>query len=1003
MKISNLLPLFFLVLMSISAHAQSNYHINDYELQPVFDTLFDGTIINLLDGTIVESSSNHAQLKSVKISKNELKEFLNKKQLNSVRNKQLKSAQLIKSLNQETSPYYTEKLDSVVEYDAILYPVYDSTTVEKSIQKYNENGYLVESILQVYDSISSSLINSVKYEYIPDEEGRLLQQLVYSWTGDIWNISSKKLNDYNSDGNQALSVTYNWDGNSWINSQKTETVYDSVGNITISASFKGDGTVWIKLSKSEYELDINGNRTLINYFRGDENNEWSISLRYEYSYYGNGNRATYNLYSVWNEADNRWDRHHETNYNEKGQPILYSLMIFNNESKEWEYDNKLEYEYLEDESTVEKRFAWLSNQKVFYLQSQIRYKTEKQFENDKLIEELRLVFLNGKWESSGRKVFDQWGNEVLYEAYDPYNRGFGELRQQIKQSFSETGQILSRENYVWELDENYNVYKNGVQFYEYKRDTEDNILSYTQYKWDEEKEDWLVDWKDFYNYTKEGEQIIEKYNFNVDDYIPEYERGYKTNFEYDSSIGRYTAIWIEGDNKEDATEVLYAGIIYNNAKKVKAINYFYSGKLYYKMECYYDELGRDSLWKQLFPQTDGDTSISYVQFDYKEISETEMEITEFYFDNQPDTLFSETGEVLHIYTDDLIKYTLNNNKIQKETYYDFENGDWVVSGTSNYTYNNLGQIVSGESENSEESWKIEIDYNNNDTLNVRYYFNYNSSNSEWEWDWMEVYVVDPNISKNQVQPVPKPLGNDELTMWVNEYLLYDYGKPLVTLDYTMLYFENNDSIKPVINKKVISYYSPASALQGESIISGYIFNDSDATKSIEITKSINGEPVEGAVVSLCASEDNYVLASDITGVDGFYEFKGVPEGNFYIKVEVPGYEQTSKHEIEITKDAVILQNMNYQVHDGEVAVGIDELKFGIQIFPNPTTNFVLINAHYNIDEIKITDLNGRSMLFKSGNNSKNMKVSTQTFPEGLYIFEVEINHEIYREKVIVKK
>ena len=81
MKISNLLPLFFLVLMSISAHAQSNYHINDYELQPVFDTLFDGTIINLLDGTIEESPSSHAQLKSVKRSKNELKELLDKSQL----------------------------------------------------------------------------------------------------------------------------------------------------------------------------------------------------------------------------------------------------------------------------------------------------------------------------------------------------------------------------------------------------------------------------------------------------------------------------------------------------------------------------------------------------------------------------------------------------------------------------------------------------------------------------------------------------------------------------------------------------------------------------------------------------------------------------------------------------------------------------------------------------------------------------------------------------------
>ena len=880
-----------------------------------------------------------------------------------------------------------------------MYPVYDSTAVEKNIQNYNENGYLIQSIVQLYDSISSTLINSVKYEYTPDVEGRLLQQMVYSWTDDIWGVSGKKLNEYDADGNQTLSTTYNWEDNSWINSQKTETIYDSVGNITSNASFKGDGTGWIKLSKSEYELDVNGNRTLWSYFRGDENSEWGIYFIEEHSYYSNGNRATYNLYSVWNDADNKWNRHHETNYNEKGQPIISSLMIFNNESKEWEYDNKLEYEYLEDGSTIETRNGWEPRYKEWYQQSQSHYKFERQYQNEKLIEELRLVFLNGKWESSWRKVFDQWGNEILYEAY---NRGFGELIQQIKQSFSETGQILSRENCVWESDDYFIFYKNGVQFYEYKRDTEDNILSYTQYKWDEEKEDWLVDWKEFY-YTKEGEQIIEKYNFNVDDYIPEYERGYKINFEYDSSIGRYTAIWLEGDNREDVTEVLYAGIIYNNEKKAKAINYFYSGKLYYKMECYYDGLGRDSLWKQLFPQTDGDTSISYVQFDYKEISETEMEITEFYFDNQPDTLFSETGEVLHIYTDDLIKYTLKNNKIQKETYYDFENGDWVVSGTSNNTYNNLGQIVSGESENSEESWKIEIDYNNNDTLNVRYYFKYNSSNSEWEWKYMEVYVVDPNISKNQVQPVPKPLWGDELTMWINEYLLDDYGKPLVILDYTMLYSENNDSSKPVVNQKVISYYSPASALQGESIINGFIFDDSGATKSIGITKSINGEPVEGAIISLCASEDNYVLASDITGVDGFYEFKGVPEGNFYIKVEVQGYEQTSKHEIEVTKNAVIFENMNYRVLNGELVVGVNQLKSKIQVFPNPANDHVFINAPDKIDGLKITDLNGRSRLFDSDTFSKNMKISIETLPEGLYIFEVEINHEIFREKVIIKK
>ncbi len=73
----------------------------------------------------------------------------------------------------------------------------------------------------------------------------------------------------------------------------------------------------------------------------------------------------------------------------------------------------------------------------------------------------------------------------------------------------------------------------------------------------------------------------------------------------------------------------------------------------------------------------------------------------------------------------------------------------------------------------------------------------------------------------------------------------------------------------------------------------------------------------------------------------------------------------------------------------------------IEIFPNPTTDYVTIQTNGNIlKHIKITDITGRTV-YDSANQGKNIKINMTNFEKGTYIINIQTDEYIYSKQIIL--
>jgi len=83
------------------------------------------------------------------------------------------------------------------------------------------------------------------------------------------------------------------------------------------------------------------------------------------------------------------------------------------------------------------------------------------------------------------------------------------------------------------------------------------------------------------------------------------------------------------------------------------------------------------------------------------------------------------------------------------------------------------------------------------------------------------------------------------------------------------------------------------------------------------------------------------------------------------------------------------------------------VNYGINIFPNPVSDFVTIalNANERILSLKIFDAIGKEILKQDANASTvNTKIDVSQFKPGVYFIEVRSGDgNIYRSKFIVKR
>lgn len=241
---------------------------------------------------------------------------------------------------------------------------------------YDENNFMQMELQQAWNSSTEVYENDSRHFYV-FENGRQMQVVYQYWSGTAWVNADKDVYEYDSNGNQTLSMDYNWDdvNYKWVNNSRntytytnnliTERInsdwnsgtstwdndfryvysYDANGNeITyrsddwvagswvflnkntqtynannlvvnyLSQNWDNVGSAWINDSQSNYTYDANGNNTsYISQNWNSGTSTWVNSYRSEYTYDANNNRTQYKE-SSWNSGTSSWDYSYRGDY-----------------------------------------------------------------------------------------------------------------------------------------------------------------------------------------------------------------------------------------------------------------------------------------------------------------------------------------------------------------------------------------------------------------------------------------------------------------------------------------------------------------------------------------------------------------------------------------------------------------------------------------------------------------------------------------------------------------
>lgn len=944
--------LFLELLSTTAANAQDYYTAQYHQLTPIFDTLPDGTVIHLSEFLFEKTIPISEPLKSV--ANTDKKTFAphGSSQTKPAHASRLKSADLIKSLNNEESSFYTEKIDSIVSYDTYLLPQYDSIKTETTDISVDVNGHVVERITKKLDEQSQALINNLKTVIEPNDlTGKPLSEINYVWdnTNSEWTEETKHEYNYDDNDNQILWIKYSWNelSSEWYLIKKSESIYDENNRI---------------VNYKYYDIEKDGDGV--------------VTYKYELTYDDNGALISSRNYSNWDSELNTWlvQQKTESTYNQAGEKTTYSSSKLNMVSSEWDYNYKYEYDYLPDGSIEETYLSgWNSNTKEFLVQTYARYKYDRLYENDKLVQEIKMDWKYNKWEYDWKKIYayDQWGNQILFELYDPYWGDEGNLKEKWIREFTESGQIVKEEHYAKD-DEYYNL--KGILFFTYEISDAGKIVCRTEYRWDDDKLEWRVDSRYKYTYPNVEKEVVDKYDYHVNGYSATYAKSESIRLDYDATIGRYTGADESGGFKWQ--------ISYNEYLKVDEVISLSGDQWGEKIKCYHNAAGQDTAWYK-YNKQNGDWEFRRkAVFTYENMDNGWLKVTERWKSDQDSYGYD---------------YYYENGKMRSDVTMQFDdiNKEWTAQDSTVYTYNDMGQITSAEDVLGENPWKGELVFTN-DTLTINTYYK-ESLNDDWQLEYKDVCIVDPSVSKDRYQQVPKVVTDGGLEWLYSDYTFLGYGKVIESVSYSNEDLREEDLH---IDYKEEWYYSEASVLSGEAVVNGYIFNTEQGDmKSVSVAKSTNDSPAQGVKISLCARDDDFVLASQTTDSEGFYQFLGVPKGTFYLKVDLEGYVQNSTHEIQVTDFMTIFEGKNFIVSNGAIVTGMDETSHkGINIYPNPTTGKLNINADSPVQSIVIYNTAG----IKMAEFNRTSSIDLSDLQKGFYLVQVSTEKGNRIKKIHVK-
>ncbi|MBI4649362.1 MAG: carboxypeptidase regulatory-like domain-containing protein [Bacteroidia bacterium] len=229
----------------------------------------------------------------------------------------------------------------------------------------------------------------------------------------------------------------------------------------------------------------------------------------------------------------------------------------------------------------------------------------------------------------------------------------------------------------------------------------------------------------------------------------------------------------------------------------------------------------------------------------------------------------------------------------------------------------------------------------------------------------------------------------------------------------------------LLEANIIMYEIAPLGFPGSGLISGTILYfpgglKTDNQKGISTAfGKATGDPVPGAEIYIEQEPSEEPIANIETDTSGYYEFGNIPDGDYSIWVEIPGFPMLSTYEFTVNDTNTVFDGLNFYVdttaNDGNIDTVLTQIPeeineyIEISVYPNPFTDYLNISYKLNYESdvnLSVYDATGKLISnltkgtqgqgeYKYAFASKNYKTLS-----GTYIIQLRVNKAIYLKKIV---
>ena len=165
---------------------------------------------------------------------------------------------------------------------------------------------------------------------------------------------------------------------------------------------------------------------------------------------------------------------------------------------------------------------------------------------------------------------------------------------------------------------------------------------------------------------------------------------------------------------------------------------------------------------------------------------------------------------------------------------------------------------------------------------------------------------------------------------------------------------------------------------------------------------------EGVEVFL-KDELNVVYAQAVTDMYGLYSFNNVPDGNYSIVINIPGYEQISTYDFIVNAANGQFSGLDFLIDDGEIFKSgfLSTPKYdknSLTVYPNPTTGNIKIQLPEELAKYTASVYSqlGQVVWTQSFNNyqSNVLQADLSNLPNGIYYVKIQTEKAAYNLKIV---